>query len=80
MGTVTVRYFVTDLDAAVEFYRQNLDFEEELRPSPAFAMLYRGDLRLLLSVPGGPGGGGSAMPDGTLPSLDGGHDSRFCKP
>jgi catechol 2,3-dioxygenase-like lactoylglutathione lyase family enzyme len=71
MGTVTVRYFVTDLDAAVEFYRRNLDFEEELRPSPAFAMLYRGDLRLLLSVPGGPGGGGSAMLDGTLPQPGG---------
>ncbi len=67
----TIRYFVTDLDAAVQFYRQNLDFEEELRPSPAFAMLYRGDLRLLLSVPGGPSGGGAAMPDGTLPQPGG---------
>jgi catechol 2,3-dioxygenase-like lactoylglutathione lyase family enzyme len=67
----TVRYFVTDLDAAVEFYRRSLDFEEELRPSPAFAMLYRGDLRLLLSVPNGPGGGGSAMPDGTMPQPGG---------
>jgi len=63
----TVRYFVTDLDAAVEFYRRNLDFEEELRPSPAFAMLYRGDLRLLLSVPGG----AHVMPDGTLPEPGG---------
>ena len=52
MSTVTVRYFVTDLDDAVAFYRDLLGFEEELRPSPAFAMLYRGDLRLLLSVPG----------------------------
>src|SRR5689334_749381 len=48
----TVRYFVTDLATAVAFYRDLLGFEVELRPSPAFAMLYRGDLRLLLSVPG----------------------------
>ena len=67
----TVRYLVTDLDAAVAFYRDLLGFEEELRPSPAFAMLYRGDLRLLLSVPGGPGGGGAPMPDGTLPGPGG---------
>jgi Sigma-70, region 4/Glyoxalase/Bleomycin resistance protein/Dioxygenase superfamily len=53
----TVRYFVTDLDAAVAFYRDLLGFEEELRPSPVFAMLYRGDLRLLLNVPGRADGG-----------------------
>ena len=34
MSTVTVRYFVTGLDAAVAFYRDLLGFEEELRPSP----------------------------------------------
>src|SRR5215470_9717730 len=43
----TMRYFVTDLAAAVAFYRDLLGFEEELRPSPAFAMLYRGGLRRL---------------------------------
>ncbi|HEY1635149.1 MAG TPA: VOC family protein [Acidimicrobiales bacterium] len=63
----TVRYFVDDLDNAVDFYRDLLGFEEELRPSPTFAMLYRGDLRLLLSVPGEP----HAMPDGTLPEPGG---------
>src|SRR5499427_1016544 len=67
----TVRYFVTDLAAAVAFYRDLLGFEVELRPSPAFAMLYRGDLRLLLSVPGGGQGGGAPMPDGTLPEPGG---------
>lgn len=66
----TVRYFVTDLDAAVAFYRDLLGFEEELRPAPVFAMLYRGDLRLLLSIPGGQGGG-APMPDGTLPAPGG---------
>jgi catechol 2,3-dioxygenase-like lactoylglutathione lyase family enzyme len=69
-GTATVRYFVDDLDRAVDFYCQRLDFEEELRPSPLFAMLYRGDLRLLLSVPGG-SGGSHALPDGTFPEPGG---------
>jgi catechol 2,3-dioxygenase-like lactoylglutathione lyase family enzyme len=67
--TATVRYFVHDLDAAVAFYRDRLGFEEELRPAPTFAMLYRGELRLLLSVPGEP----HALPDGTLPQ-PGGHN------
>ena len=71
MATTTVRYFVDDLDAAVDFYRDLLGFEEELRPSPSFAMLYRGDLRLLLSVPGGGGGGGAALSDGTVPEAGG---------
>jgi catechol 2,3-dioxygenase-like lactoylglutathione lyase family enzyme len=51
-AAATARYFVTDLDAAVTFYTRHLGFAEELRAAPAFAMLYRGDLRLLLSVPG----------------------------
>lgn len=59
----TVRYFVDDMDAAVTFYSHALGFEEELRPAPAFAMLYRGDLRLLLSLPTEP----HALGDGTLP-------------
>jgi catechol 2,3-dioxygenase-like lactoylglutathione lyase family enzyme len=70
MSTATIRYFVTDLDTAVDFYCDRLGFEVELRPSPMFAMLYRGDLRLLLSVPGG-GGGGSPMADGTVPEPGG---------
>jgi catechol 2,3-dioxygenase-like lactoylglutathione lyase family enzyme len=66
----TIRYFVTDLAAAVAFYRDLLGFEEELRPSPAFAMLYSGDLRLLLSVPGH-SGGGDILPDGSVPTPGG---------
>jgi catechol 2,3-dioxygenase-like lactoylglutathione lyase family enzyme len=66
-GAATVRYFVEDLDAAIAFYRDQLGFEEELYASPTFAMLYRGDLRLLLSVPGEP----HALPDGTLPEPGG---------
>jgi catechol 2,3-dioxygenase-like lactoylglutathione lyase family enzyme len=65
--TATVRYFVNDLDAAVGFYCELLGFEEELRSSPVFAMLYRGDLRLLLSVPAG----SHVLPDGTVPQPGG---------
>jgi catechol 2,3-dioxygenase-like lactoylglutathione lyase family enzyme len=42
-----------------------------MHPAPAFAMLSRGDLRLVLSAPGGGPGGGQAMPDGTLPAPGG---------
>jgi catechol 2,3-dioxygenase-like lactoylglutathione lyase family enzyme len=71
MATVSVRYIVDDVDAAVAFYCQHLDFTEQMRPAPTFAMLTRGDLRLLLSAPGGGPGGGQAMPDGTLPEPGG---------
>lgn len=67
MATVSVRYIVDDVDAAIAFYCQRLGFAEVMHPAPAFAMLSRGDLRLALSAPGGGPGGGAAMPDGTLP-------------
>ncbi len=38
-----------------------------MHPAPTFAMLSHGDLRLVLSAPGGGPGGGQAMPDGTVP-------------
>lgn len=71
MTGVTVRYIVHDVDAAIDFYRRHLGFEEVMHPAPAFAMLSRGGLRLALSAPGGPGGGGRAMPDGTVPEPGG---------
>jgi catechol 2,3-dioxygenase-like lactoylglutathione lyase family enzyme len=71
MGTVSVRYFVDDVDAAIGFYRDLLGFEVVMHPAPPFAMLSRGDLRLLLSAPGGGPGGGAAMPDGRLPEPGG---------
>jgi catechol 2,3-dioxygenase-like lactoylglutathione lyase family enzyme len=71
MAFVSVRYIVDDIDAALAFYCQHLDFEVQMHPAPSFAMLGRGDLRLLLSVPGGGPGGGQAMPDGTLPTPGG---------
>ena len=71
MTTVSVRYIVHDVDAAIEFYCGQLGFHEDMHPAPAFAMLSRGDLRLVLSAPGGGPGGGQAMPDGTLPEPGG---------
>ena len=71
MSTVSVRYIVDDLDAAIGFYRDDLGFEVVMHPAPTFAMLSRGDLRLLLSVPSGQGGGGQAMPDGRRPEPGG---------
>jgi catechol 2,3-dioxygenase-like lactoylglutathione lyase family enzyme len=71
MATVSVRYIVTDVGAAIAFYTQNLGFTEVMHPAPAFAMLSRGDLRLVLSAPGGGPGGGQAMADGTLPQPGG---------
>lgn len=71
MATVSVRYIVNDVDEAITFYCRHLGFNEDMHPAPAFAMLSRGDLRLVLSAPGGPGGGGQAMPDGTMPQPGG---------
>jgi catechol 2,3-dioxygenase-like lactoylglutathione lyase family enzyme len=71
MATVSVRYIVNDVDTAIEFYCQHLGFHEDMHPAPTFAMLSRGDLRLVLSAPGGGPGGGQAMPDGSVPKPGG---------
>jgi catechol 2,3-dioxygenase-like lactoylglutathione lyase family enzyme len=67
----SVRYIVDDVDAAIGFYTELLGFSVVMHPAPAFAMLSRGDLRLLLSAPGGGPGGGAAMPDGRVPEPGG---------
>jgi catechol 2,3-dioxygenase-like lactoylglutathione lyase family enzyme len=71
MPSVSVRYIVNDVDEALAFYSQHLGFREDMHPAPTFAMMSRGDLRLVLSAPGGGPGGGQAMADGTLPSPGG---------
>ncbi|MGH3287099.1 MAG: VOC family protein [Streptosporangiaceae bacterium] len=71
MATVSVRYIVYDVEAAIGFYTSHLGFSVQIHPNDMFAMLNRGDLRLVLSVPGAPAGGGQAMPDGTLPQPGG---------
>src|SRR5579863_9912849 len=71
MAKVSVRYIVDDVDAAIEFYRRALGFDEVMHPAPSFAMLSRDELRLVLTAPGGGPGGGQAMPDGTVPEPGG---------
>ena len=71
MATVSVRYIVDDVDAAIAFYCEYLGFTELMHPAETFAMLIRDDLRLVLSAPGGGPGGGQAMPDGRIPQPGG---------
>lgn len=70
MTTVSVRYITDDVDAAVDFYTARLGFNVERRPGPGFAMLSRGNLRLLLNRPGA-GGAGQPMSDGRRPQPGG---------
>jgi catechol 2,3-dioxygenase-like lactoylglutathione lyase family enzyme len=71
MATVQVRYIVNDVDEAIPFYVERLGFTLVMHPAPPFAMLSRGDLRLVLSAPNPSGGGGQSMPDGTRPEPGG---------
>ncbi len=71
MTSVSVRYIVDDVDAAITFYTTQLGFTVGMRPAPGFAAVDRGELRLLLSAPGGRGGGGQPMPDGRRPEPGG---------
>ena len=57
-----VRYQVTDVSRAIEFYVEQLGFELKHKQLPAFANVTLGALQLLLS---GPGASGSRpLPDG----------------
>ena len=63
----SVRYIVADVDEAVAFYRDNLDFKIDKHNPGKFAALLRHDLTLYLSAPGaGSGGqaGGDPKPGG----------------
>ena len=71
MATVSVRYIVDDVDAAIAFYTTHLGFTVEMHPASEFAILARDKLRLLLSKPSGRGGGGQPMPDGRMPAPGG---------
>jgi catechol 2,3-dioxygenase-like lactoylglutathione lyase family enzyme len=70
MATVSVRYITDDVDAAVAFYVERFGFGVDMQAGPDFAMLSRGDLRLLLNRPGA-GGAGQPMPDGRMPEPGG---------
>lgn len=66
---VSIRYIVNDISTCVRFYSELLGFEIRMNP-PGFAMLSRGNMRLLLNEPGA-GGAGQPMPDGSIPSPGG---------
>jgi catechol 2,3-dioxygenase-like lactoylglutathione lyase family enzyme len=70
MSNISVRYIVRDVDAAIHFYTEHLDFELVMHPAPGFAALKHGNLRLLLNAPGA-GGAGASMPDGSSPEPGG---------
>jgi catechol 2,3-dioxygenase-like lactoylglutathione lyase family enzyme len=70
MTTIGVRYITDDADAAVDFYVERLGFTVEMHSGPGFAVLSRGDLRLLLNQPGA-GGAGQGSPDGRMPEPGG---------
>jgi len=58
------------VDVAVAFYRDVLGFEVTMQPAPGFAMLERGNLRLLLNAPGA-GAAGATLSDGSVPEPGG---------
>jgi catechol 2,3-dioxygenase-like lactoylglutathione lyase family enzyme len=60
----TVRYLVTDVDAAIAFYAA-LGFELSDRWGPPFAVMKLGDLALWVSGPGT--SASKALPDGSVP-------------
>ena len=60
--TVSIRYIANNVDEAIPFYTEHLGFEVKMHPAPGFAMLTRGDLRLLLNQPGA-GGAGQLQPE-----------------
>jgi catechol 2,3-dioxygenase-like lactoylglutathione lyase family enzyme len=64
---VNFRYIVDDVAEAMAFYRDLLDFEVVMNPSPGFAALSRNGVKLLLNAPGAGGAGragGAPVPGG----------------
>jgi catechol 2,3-dioxygenase-like lactoylglutathione lyase family enzyme len=68
--TISVRYIVDDVDAAIAFYGGALGFRVDMHPAPGFAALSKDGFRLLLNRPGA-GGAGQSMPDGAVPTPGG---------
>ena len=68
MATVNVRYIVDDVDAAIAFYGERLGFDVDLHPAPGFAILSRGDLRLMVNARAVAAVPPSRCPTGACPS------------
>lgn len=65
MTNISVQYIVKNVDESIKFYSENLNFRIIMHPASEFAILSFESFRLLLSQPGGLGGGGQQMFDGT---------------
>jgi catechol 2,3-dioxygenase-like lactoylglutathione lyase family enzyme len=63
MSKISVRYIVTNVDAAIPFYTEQLGFKVDFHPAPGFARLLRDNVQLLLNQPGA-GGAGQATNEG----------------
>jgi catechol 2,3-dioxygenase-like lactoylglutathione lyase family enzyme len=75
VSTVSVRYIVDDVAAAVDFYTTHFGFTVRTSAVPAFADVVRGQLRLLLSGP--QSSAGRPMPDGQTPHAGGWNRIHF---
>jgi catechol 2,3-dioxygenase-like lactoylglutathione lyase family enzyme len=73
-STVSVRYIVDDVAAAVDFYTRHFGFVVNTN-YPAFADVVRGNLRLLLSGP--QSSAGRPMADGVRPEPGGWNRIHF---
>lgn len=57
MNNISVRYIVTDVEAAIVFYTGLLGFQLDIHPAPGFARLSQNGFHLLLNQPGAGGAG-----------------------